>query len=428
MKTYRFAKLASAIMAGLALSIALAPARAEKIDFDQGVDASQVLKDIQRQIPLEPIDNAVVIPALSATKEPDFVVTGAVIGMDLLARMEQSEPYRTAAQYPPLIEDLPPEVRDPLKAEWASISTLWAGLTSEANGLEAEDDRLYARAEALDRNAERLERKAQVLKGDIDNFNRQCVGRPLPPDEYQACLRWRDDLQQRIRAHNAEVEQHNDAVNQWRSEVTDLRRRAGTESANGKQKASPWLPRVMGAEGQRLIPFSNAAKKALEERGCGRLTGLKIHPVAPPDLPTRSIQRFTATASFGPPEDKPCPVTYLWMTRNSVGNIGRLEVQSNQKSADLITGNNEAKGLVVVEADEVIGKNTRFQAEAHVTVKDLGNVFCGLLPNQSHPDVPNICAYECGDGSSLRGSLDQFGEADPANPGRIRCKNTIPKP
>ncbi len=265
MKTYRFAKLASAIMAGLALSIALAPARAEKIDFDQGVDASQVLKDIQRQIPLEPIDNAVVIPALSATKEPDFVVTGAVIGMDLLARMEQSEPYRTAAQYPPLIEDLPPEVRDPLKAEWASISTLWAGLTSEANGLEAEDDRLYARAEALDRNAERLERKAQALKGEIDNFNRQCVGRPLPPDEYQACLRWRDDLQQRIRAHNAEVEQHNNAVNQWRSEVTDLRRRAGTESANGKQKASPWLPRVMGAEGQRLIPFSNAAKKALED-------------------------------------------------------------------------------------------------------------------------------------------------------------------
>ena len=274
MKINRLAKIGSAAMAFMALAIVLIPVSAEppKLDFDQGVDAAQILKDIRQQIPLEPIDKTLLIPALSATKEPDFVITGAVIGMDLRARIDQSEPYRTAAQYPPLIENLPPEVRDPLKAEWAGISTIWTGLTSEADGLEGEDDRLYARAEALDRNAQRLERQGQTLKNEIDNFNRQCVGRPLPPDEYQTCLRWRDNLQQRIRGHNAEVEQHNNAVFQWRSEVTDLRRRAGTESAAGKQKASPWLPRVIGVEGQRLIPFSNAAKKALEEDGARRTT------------------------------------------------------------------------------------------------------------------------------------------------------------
>lgn len=383
------------------LLLCLTPQRAEpaKVDFDQGVDASQTLREARRQVPLNPIDKARVLLAQSAatTRSAD---KGAVIGIDVRERVDQSEPYQTAQQYPPLLENLKPEVRDPLKAQWNGINATRGELITEANGLEAEDRALATRAEALNRRTAELEQRNAELEAEIGNFNRQCTGRPLPPDEYNACARWRDDLVRRINAHNADIARHNTQVEQWRSEAADLRRRAGTESAAGKKRgkgAASFLIRVAAWE-QRVVQFSAAAKKALEEGSCGRLKGLSINPSAPQTLRTGAMQDFTAVPSFEPPQDKPCPVTYLWTTQNTTGDIGRLAVDpKNEKRATLTTGSDDAKGSVTLEADEVLGKK-KFHASVAVTVVK-GAQQCQVEGTQCLPREGGgftlICTYNC---------------------------------
>lgn len=262
-------KGAWSVIVGIALSLATSSVRAEpqKVDFDQGVDAAQVLESILRQTPVIFIDTN----SLAAVEAPGVTKLGPVTGIDTTDRVQNSAPYAAALEYPPLIEALEPAERDPLKAEWKNINTERASLWSEANALETEDWKLYDRAVALDENSERLNARHARLSAEIDNFNRQCTGRPLPPDEYNACLRWQTDLQQRIREHNAEVAQHNARVEQWRREAADLRNRVGTTAT--KQSAVSFLGRVALWEQTKINPFIDRATKALQR---GRITRVTI--------------------------------------------------------------------------------------------------------------------------------------------------------
>lgn len=261
-------KSVSAVIAGLALSLFLIPARAQppKIDFDHEVDSPQILDSIRRQTPIIAIDKATLLPAMTALRGSDFAKTGPIAGVNVPDRIHNSEPYDTASQYPPLIEVLDPADRDPLKADWNEINTIRTGLLSEATALEKEDWALYERALTLDRNAERLNLRAEKLSAEIDNFNRTCTGRPLPPDEYNACLRWQTDLTQRLREHKAEVEQHNRNVDQWYKEADDLRNRIGTTGKGIKQKNVAFIGRAAAWEQQKIAPFINRAAAAVRRR------------------------------------------------------------------------------------------------------------------------------------------------------------------
>lgn len=263
-------KSAYTFVAGLALTLALTSAHAEpqKIDFDQGVDSARILEALRRRTPITSIDADTLIHARTASKEASFPKIGPVTGIDTTARVQNSEPYAAALEYPPLIEVLEPADRDPLREEWKAINTERTGLLSEADALETEDWKLYDRAVAIDENAERLNNRQERLGAEIDNFNRQCTGRPLPPDEYNACLRWQTDLQQRIREHNAEVVQHNNELEQWKKEVADLRNRVGTTLTRTvkRQKNASFLGRVAIWERQKITPFIDRAAAAIRRR------------------------------------------------------------------------------------------------------------------------------------------------------------------
>lgn len=116
-------KRAATFLASVAFSLALTQAHAQppKIDFDQGVDATQVLETLRIRTPIIAINKGTLIPLLTALKDSDFSITGPISGTDLVARIEQSEPYANALQYPPLIEVLDPVDRDPLMAADARV-------------------------------------------------------------------------------------------------------------------------------------------------------------------------------------------------------------------------------------------------------------------------------------------------------------------
>lgn len=265
-------KTAYIAAATLALSLTTSPIRAEpqKVNFDQGVDAAQVLESIRLTTPLIFIDTN----TLASADAAGTTKLGPVTGIDTTDRVQNSAPYAAALEYPPLIEALEPAERDPLKTEWKNINTERTELWNDANALENEDWNLYDRAVALDENAERLNAREARLSAEIDNFNRQCTGRPLPPDQYNACLRWQTDLQQRIREHNAEVTQHNAAVEQWRREAADLRDRVGTTGSTPKQSRNvSFLGRVAAWEQTKINPFIDRAAKAIQR---GRITRVTI--------------------------------------------------------------------------------------------------------------------------------------------------------
>lgn len=389
-----------------------------KLDFDRDAEVETVIKDIRR---LLPISRATFLLPMRALK-----TKGRVIGADLNARIRDSEPYKEALKYPPLIEDLPPETRDPLKADWAAINVTRDGLIGDAGNLEREDAQLLQEAIELDRNLEVLERRRLQLDAEIDQFNRSCTGRPLPPDEFNRCKAWRNDLIRRIDQYNADATAHNNRVEAWRAKALDLKRRAGTAS---KRKmlpptpGNPFLTQVRFFELNKVAPFIERARKALEAR-CGRLKGVSLTP--PTALvPVRGSARFDATAQFGPPANKPCPVVYLWRTENTSGHIGHL-TGGGQNNATLVTGENEAKGLVIVEVDEAVGKQKKkFSAAAPVTVVK-GAVPCTIALHQCTPGGPpfeNLCTYNCcGD---LEGPFTYFNNV--CNPGVCGTRFCAPK-
>lgn len=259
-------KCALSVAVGITLSFAASSVRAEpqKIDFDQGVDATRVLKSIPRETTFIYIDTN----TLTSIEEVGIIKLGPVSGIDTTDRVQNSAPYTAALEYPPLIEVLEPADRDPLRAEWRSINTERTRLLSEANALESEDRKLYERGVAIDQNAERLNLRQGKLSTEIDNFNRQCTGRPLPPDEYKTCVRWETDLRRRLDAHNAEVVQHNKTVDQWRIEAADLRTRVGTTNHGLKQNPKPgsFLGRVAAWEQQKIYLFIDRASAAVRRR------------------------------------------------------------------------------------------------------------------------------------------------------------------
>ena len=373
----------------------------QKIDFENGAGVETAIKNFRRFLPISKTTFRIPKQASDLT-EASAGRKGRVIGVDLNGRIRDSAPYNEALKYPPLIEDLPPTVRDPLKADWAALNATRNELIGDANSLENEDAQLYQEGLEIDRNADALDRRRAQLEAEVDQFNRSCTGRPLPPDEYNRCLAWRNDLTGRINQYNADVDAHNNRFDAWRTKALDLKRRAGTASKQRKAPptpANPFLVQVRSWELSKVNPFINRAKEALESK-CGRLVGVSLNPPTAPFVPVKGRARFDAMAQFGPPESKPCPVVYLWRTENTTGHIGRLEVSADQTSATLVTGDDEAKGLVIVEVDEAVGKGKgkqRFSAAAPVTVIK-GAVQCRIALHSCSPGGPpfeNLCTYDC---------------------------------
>lgn len=343
-----------------------------KIDFDRGAAVETVIKNFRRLPPIG--KTALEIPKQGpGLIDADVEGKGTVIGVDLIARILNSRPYNDASKYPPLIEDLPPAVRDPLRAEWAAINVIRSELLADADALEREDAQLVQEGIEIDRNLEVLERRRVQLSAEIDQFNRSCTGRPLPPDEYNRCVAWQNDLTRRIAQYNADVAAHNKRVDAWHAKALDLKRRAGTASKREMLPSTPGNPnliRVRSWELNKIDPYGARSRQALEAR-CGKLISIEINPSAPQIMGTRGeTLPFHVYTEHEPPQDKPCPVKYLWTPLHNVGNIGTV-FPLDKRDAALTSGDQPGKGFVRVEVTDT-SSNIRFSKETRVEVLDTG--------------------------------------------------------
>lgn len=298
---------------------------------------------------------------------------------------DQSAVYRDGLGWRQKIDPLPAPVRDPLVRDWNGIESNRSGLINDGSNLDVEDEALYADAVRINIWRDRIDARAVVFNQWLPQYNQQCLGRPLPPDEFKTCKNWADRYNGCVNRHNASVQRYNAAVAAWKSAYASLNSRGGV-----------FISRVQDWEILRIKPFIEQAKKALEAK-CDKLVGMEIFPAAPPPVQVGGgTLDFFATPAFASPGDNPCPVSYLWTTKNTSGNIGTLLIDpKDQKHATLTSGKDPAQGLVIVDGKDTMGATAA--ASAPVTVVK-GALQCKLLFHSCNPEGPPyevVCSYDC---------------------------------
>lgn len=164
--------------------------------------------------------------------------------------------YTEASAYPPLLQQLPPDVGAPLLRDWAAIDAEKTDLESVARPLDADDDKVSVELDRLNAWDSRIKRRGELIDEEAARYAAACLGRPLPPDQLQYCRGWQQRLNQCIDAHNAEADRSDAYYAGW------LTRRDTVKSRGDafKVKVNAWVD-------AKIVPFIAAATKATDDAG-----------------------------------------------------------------------------------------------------------------------------------------------------------------
>lgn len=329
----------------LLLSIQLANAAddAPKVDFDQGVDTTSILqraRDLAAK-QLSPIPR--IKRRLLKVKIMKKEVVGLGVYQPVTPLITGSAAYplgvnlRTDPKYPVL----DPVVLKPLETEWTNITSVRSDLLTKASGWEGENDRLYSDRQQLDRDLAVLQRRQADLNTEIDQYNQACTTRPLPPDEYQRCVSWRDGLVRRKSQLDSDINQYNGRVNSWNQRSAAIFERRGT------------LVSLIRDWELRIQQWIEVVKKALAAT-CRPVDHIESRPPQNNVFTGGFTAAFEARALFKsePKDAPPCPVEFLWTLEVHPpippGPLGILSPVKGPKTV-FTSGNYPGIGTVVVQ-------------------------------------------------------------------------------
>lgn len=336
----------------------LADETTPKIDFDQGVDSSAVLRKAREEAKwLSPLPRITIpLKSLNVQLKNTAGVYPPVTPLILNnAAYQNAANLRNDSRY----RALPPRTLEPLEAEWRKINDIRRDLLSNASSWEGRNEQLYRDGQRLEQDRAVLDQRERDLNTEIDQYNQECTTRPVPPDEYRRCVAWRDSLIRRSDQLNRDIDDFNREVDAWNSRSSTIFDERGV------------LVGRINAWDVGIAAWIATAMEAIEGGGCGKLKGVRLYPANPPILSPRTRQPFEAILEFAEPADNPCPVTHLWTAESRVGNIGVLSFPDlpNEKKSVLTTGNGAAQGSVSIEVEDVTN-NVKFKATAQIIVTD----------------------------------------------------------
>lgn len=342
--------------------------------FDDGVDTSKALEELKRRVSDDkaPAPEGQITALLHISTEsvlsPKFALKGqpSTLGW-VFGPWQQfilNDPNRPEAlEILPRLETLPADVRDPLKKEWSGLETVRGDLLMDAVALERVDKQLYDDAVTLDQEAEDLERQGDLLRQEIRDFNDACVDRPLPPDQYQRCLRWQADLKNRIGQYNQAVEYHNQQVEAWKIRAYGDEGKARRRMNGGVRGAGWILSQNMSNWGGKVRPWIDASKKALEAK-CRELDRIDVDPPLARVWTGGIVQPFDARPIFKPEPAgaSACPVDFSWFLQAEPDVPGRsigVISSTSGRAITFISGIGTGRGILIVK-DELspIGTNS----------------------------------------------------------------------
>lgn len=287
----------------LCASLALAADEQSSLDFDQPVDVSAILENA-RALAAKQLTS---IPLIES--EPNKVT----LDKHMIAGPGQYQPVSPliigSAAYPlgvnlrvdPKYLALDPTVLKPLETDWAGITATRGDLLSQASPWETDNEELYQDGKQLEIDRTDLERRKTDLNIEIGQYNQACTTRPLPPDEYQRCVSWRDVLIKRSSKLETDITLYNGRVTSWNQRSNAIFQRRGTL--------------VMLIEGweRRIEAWIETARRAMAAI-CRPVDKLESRPAADSVFTGGFTAEFEVRAFFKaePKDAPPCPVEYLW--------------------------------------------------------------------------------------------------------------------
>lgn len=276
---------------------------APNVNFDQRADASALLRRARELAAkqLTPIPR--VERKLLKVKKRNKAVAGP-------GQYQPVSPLITgSAAYPlgvnlrvdPKYLALDPVVLKPLETDWTDITAVRSDLLSQASGWEGDNEQLYIDGQQLDQDLAGLQRRQANLNTEIDQYNQACTTHPLPPDQYQQCVAWRDDLIRRKSQLETDITQYNGRVNTWNQRSSAIFDRRGT------------LVILIDGWERRIQDWIETVKKAIAAQ-CRPLATLESMPPQKTVFTGGFTQEFEAKMTFKsePKDAPPCEVDLLW--------------------------------------------------------------------------------------------------------------------
>lgn len=287
----------------LSPQFSLASDDAPNVNFDQGVDAAALLKKARELAAkqLTPISH-VERKLLRVTKRKKLVVgPGQYQPVSPLITGSAAYPLGVNLRIDPKYLALDPAVLKPLETDWTDITAVRSDLLSQASGWEGDNEQLYRDGQQLDRDLAGLQRRQTDLNTEIDQYNQACTTHPLPPDQYQQCVAWRDGLIKRKAQLESDISQYNGRVNSWNQRSSAIFDRRGT------------LVILIDGWERRIQDWIETVKKAIAAQ-CRPVDHLESRPGQQSVFTGGFTVEYEVRAFFKsePKDAPPCPVEYDW--------------------------------------------------------------------------------------------------------------------
>lgn len=314
-----------------------------QVNFDQNVDASSLLREARelaaRQ--LTPIPR--VERKLLKLKKRRKTLGGPGQYQPVSPLISNSAAFSRGASLrgDPLYLALDPVTLKPLDADWANITAVRSDLLSQSSDWDGVNEHLYSDGQQLDIDLAALNQRQATLNAEIGQYNQACTTHPLPPDQYQACVNWRDGLIQRKSQLESNIAEYNGRADSWNRQSAAIFQRRGA------------LIGLIQAWETRIQDWLASATKAIAAL-CRPLKTFESRPTQETVFTGGFTWEFEARVTFEiePKDAPPCEVDLLWTldAHPDVPNtsIGMISPRSGAKTT-FKSGNFTGLGTLVLQ-------------------------------------------------------------------------------
>lgn len=270
---------------------------------------------------------------------------------------------------------IPGPVRNALLTRWFALDQERTNLIIASRPLDADDEALSQFASRLNTWLDRIRARKQILDSNVSDYNRICLGRPLPEDEFKQCEDFRLRYKSCAEAHNASLAERNRLTGLWQ----DNRKCLEARGTDFRTAVLNWMNQI-------IKPWINDTTQALEN-ACDRLVSVSA-AAQPATIAPRKIAALIARPMYADSGEKPCPTRFLWKPEVSV--LGNLSSYNKPSATFGSNGKRGTQGFQVEASDDFSSK----VAPTQVTIA--GGMKC-LVERTPKPDEEDkaICTYSC---------------------------------
>jgi hypothetical protein len=269
---------------------------------------------------------------------------------------------------------IPGHVRNALLTRWFALDQERTNLIIAARPLDSDDEALYRFAVRINTWYDRIVARKRVLDSNISDYNRLCLGRQLPRDEFEQCEAYRIRGNKCVDSHRASLAENERLVGVWQSGKKCLEAR-GTDFRT-------W---VLNWINQVIKPWIGDTTQALEN-ACDRLISLSA-TATPPVITPRGSSTFAAIPKYADTGEKPCPTKFMWDPFGSA--IGQINSQRDQVVTFTSSGQRGTQQFRVEAADDFSAK------VAGVVVTVAGGKLCPVDRTYDREENKTHCVYRC---------------------------------